>query len=95
MLGILTDRGSEYKGKVANHAYELLQSVAGIIHRPSKGYSPQSTGMYEGFNKRMQEEFFARGMRKKLYISESELARDLDEWLWDYKSERPHSGKYC
>ena len=27
---ILTDRGSEYKGKIANHAYALFLAVEGI-----------------------------------------------------------------
>ena len=95
MLGILTDRGSEYKGRVENHAYELFLSIEGITHTTTKAYSPQSNGMCERFNKTMKEEFFDTAMGKKIYTSLEELQRELDEWLSYYNSERPHSGKYC
>ena len=95
LLRILTDRGSEYKGRVANHAYELFLSIEGIPHTTTKAYSPQTNGMCERFNKPMKQEFFARAMRKKIYTSLAELQRDLDEWLCYYNAERPHSGKYC
>ena len=95
LLRILTDRGSDYKGRVANHAYELYLSVEGLTHTTPKAYCPQTNGMCERFNKPMKQEFFATAMRKKLYTSLAELQRDLDAWLWYYNSERPHSGKYC
>ena len=95
LLRILTDRVSEYKGRVENHAYELFLSVEGIVHRTTKAYSPQTNGMCERFNKTMKQEFFDTAMRKKIYTSLSALQRDLDEWMWYYNSERPHSGKYC
>ena len=95
MLCILPDRGIEYKGKVANHAYELLLSVAGIPYTTTQWYAPQSNGMCERFNKPMKEEFFATAMRKKIYTSLDELQSALDVWLWYYNSERPHRGKYC
>ena len=95
LLRILTDRGSEYKGRVENHAYELFLSVEGIVHTTTKAYSPQTNGMCERFNKTMKQEFFDTAMRKKIYTSLSALQRDLDEWLSYYNSERPHSGKYC
>ena len=95
LLRILTDRGSEYKGKVANHAYKLFLFVEGITHTTTKVYSPQTNGMCEGFNKTMKEEFFETAMRKKLYTSLEELQKDLDDWLLYYNQERVHSGRYC
>jgi hypothetical protein len=40
ILGILTDRGTEYKGKLEHHSYELYLSVEGIEHTLTKAYSP-------------------------------------------------------
>ena len=79
LLRILTDRGSEYKGRVEKHAYELFLSVEGIVHTTTKAYSPQPNGMCERFNKTMKQEFFDTAMRKKLYTSLSALQRDLKE----------------
>ena len=95
LLRILTDRGSEYKGSLENHAYELFLSVEGISHTTTKAYSPQTNGMCERFNKTMKEEFFDTAMRKKLYRSLEELQADLDAWLVYYNEERVHSGRYC
>ena len=95
LLRILTDRGSEYKGSLENHAYELFLSVEGISHTTTKAYCPQTNGMCEGFNKTMKEEFFDTAMRKKLYRSLEELQADLDAWLVYYNEERVDSGRYC
>ena len=95
LLRILTDRGSEYKGSLENHAYELFLSVEGISHTTTKAYCPQTNGMCERFNKTMKEEFFDTAMRKKLYRSLEELQADLDAWLVYYNEERVHSGRYC
>ena len=32
ILRILTDRGSEYKGNIEHHAFELFLSIEGIEH---------------------------------------------------------------
>ena len=69
ILRILRDRGTEYKGKIENHAYQLFLSVAGIEHITTKAYSPQTNGICERFNKTMKEEFFEVAMRKKMYLS--------------------------
>eukprot|EP01132_Coremiostelium_polycephalum_P000109 gene109-145_t len=95
ILRILTDRGTEFKGKVENHSYELYLSVEGIEHTVTKAYSPQTNGICERFHKTMKAEFYDSAMRKKIYTSLEELQRDLDEWLHYYNYQRPHSGKYC
>jgi len=95
ILRILTDRGTEYKGKIEHHAYELFLSIAGIEHTTTKAYSPQTNGICERFNKTMKQEFFEVAMRKKIYNSVDELQQDLDTWLHYYNHERPHSGKFC
>ena len=95
ILRILTDRGTEYKGNIENHAYQLFLSIAGIEHSTNKAYSPQTNGICERFNKTMKQEFFEVAMRKKIYSSLEELQKDLDTWLDYYNNERPHSGKFC
>lgn len=95
ILRILTDRGTEYKGKIENHAYQLYLSISGIEHTTTKAYSPETNGICERFNKTMKQEFFEVAMRKKIYSSVEELQQDLDSWLHYYNHERPHSGKFC
>ena len=94
-LRILTDRGSEYKGKIEHHAYQLFLSIEGIEHTTTKAYSPQTNGMCVRFDKTMKQEFFETAMRKKIYSSIESLQQDLDAWLHHYNYERPHSGRYC
>ncbi len=95
ILRILTDRGTEYKGNIEHHAFELFLSIGGIEHTVTKAYSPQTNGICERFHKTMKNEFYDTAMRKKIYNSLFELQKDLDTWLHYYNNERPHSGKYC
>ena len=39
VLRILTDRGTEYKGKIENNAYQLFLSIEGIEHTTTKAPS--------------------------------------------------------
>jgi len=95
LLRILTDRGSEYKGKYEHHEYELYLTIEGIEHSKTQVRHPQSNGICERLNRTIKEEFYAVAFRKKLYKSLEELQADLDEWLEFYNNQRPHSGKYC
>jgi transposase InsO family protein len=95
LLRILTDRGSEYCGKLENHAYQLFLSIENIDHSKTKAYSPQTNGICERFHKTMKQEFYDCALRKKIYHSLEELQHDADQWLRHYNEERPHSGKYC
>ncbi|HDL1271982.1 TPA: transposase, partial [Mannheimia haemolytica] len=49
MLRILTDRGSEYCGKVENHDYELYLAINDIEHTKTKVKHPQTNGICERF----------------------------------------------
>ncbi len=51
ILRILTDRGTEYKGNIEHHAFELFLSIEGIEHTVTKAYSPKLTGYVRGFIK--------------------------------------------
>lgn len=95
LLRILTDRGSEYKGRPEHHEYELYLNIEGIEHSKTQVKHPQSNGICERLHRTMQEEFYAVAFRKKLYQSLEDLQQDLDEWLDYYNNERPHSGRYC
>jgi transposase InsO family protein len=95
MLRILTDRGTEFKGKPEHHEYELYLQIEGIEHSKTQVRHPQSNGICERLHRTMQEEFYAITFRKKLYDSLEQLQADLDEWMHYYNHERPHSGWYC
>ena len=45
MLRILTDRGTEYCGKVEHHDYELYLALNDIDHTKTKAASPQTNGI--------------------------------------------------
>jgi transposase InsO family protein len=95
LLRILTDRGSEYCGRMEHHEYELYLSVEDIDHSKTKVRSPKSNGICERFHKTILDEFYRVAFRKTLYESLEQLQADVDEWLNYYNKERPHSGKYC
>lgn len=96
LLRMLTDRGTEYNGKVEyGHDYELYLTIEGIDHSRTKVRHPQSNGICERFHRTIQEEFYAITFRKKIYSTLDDLQNDLDEWIKYYNHERPHSGRYC
>lgn len=95
LLRMLTDRGTEFCGKVESHAYELYLGIENVDHTKTKARHPQTNGICERFHKTIQDEFYAIAFRKKLYSDLEQLQADLDEWLDHYNRERPHQGKYC
>lgn len=96
LLRMLTDRGTEYNGKVEyGHDYELYLTIEGIEHSRTKVRHPQSNGICERFHRTIQEEFYAIAFRRKIYSTLAELQKDLDEWICYYNQQRPHSGRYC
>ena len=95
LLRVLTDRGTEFKGKPEHHEYELYLSLEGIDHTKTQVRHPQTNGICERLHRTMQEEFYAITFRKKLYDNLELLQKDLDNWLEYYNNERPHSGRYC
>lgn len=95
LLRILTDRGTEYCGKVSEHAYQLFIAVEDIDHSKTKARSPQTNGICERFHRTMKQEFYDIAFRKKIYRTLEELQTDVDAWLDKYNNLRPHSGRYC
>ena len=95
MLRILTDRGTEYCGKVEQHDYELYLAINDIDHTKTKARHPQTNGICERFHKTILNEFYQVTFRKKLYDSLDMLQKDLDEWMNYYNNVRTHQGKMC
>jgi transposase InsO family protein len=67
LLRILTDRGTEFKGKPELHEYELYLNLEGIEHSKTQVRQPQSNGICECLHRTIQEGFYAIDFRKKLY----------------------------
>lgn len=95
LLRVLTDRGTEYCGKVEEHAYQLFLAVENIDHSKTKARSPQTNGICERLHKTMKHEFYDIAFRKKIYTSLEELQCDVNDWLKEYNEFRPHSGARC
>ena len=95
LLRILTDRGTEYKGKREHHEYELYLDIENIEHSKIQVRSPQSNGICERLHRTMQDKFYAVAFRRKVYASLEQLQHYLYECLDYYNNERPHSGRYC
>lgn len=95
VLRILTDRGTEYCGKVEQHDYQLYLAINDIEHTRTKARHPQTNGICERFHKTILQEFYQVTFRKKLYSSLDELQKDLDDWLESYNNDRTHQGKMC
>ena len=95
LLRVLTDRGTEFKGKPEHHEYELYLQIEGIEHSKTQVRHPQTNGICERLHRTIQEEFYAVAFRKKLYSTLEEMQLDLDEWMKYYNQDRAHSGRYC
>lgn len=95
LLRILTDRGTEYKGRPDKHEFELYLQLEGIEHSKTQVKRPQSNGICERFHRTIQEEFYSSAFRSKLYNNLMELQLDLEQYIKHYNEERPHSGRYC
>lgn len=95
LLRMLTDRGTEYCGRIEQHDYQLYLAVNDIDHTKTKAMSPQTNGICERFHKTILNEFYQVTFRKKLYDSLDGLQADLDEWVNYYSNDRTHQGKMC
>jgi len=51
LLRMLTDRGTEYCGKVENHPFQLYLDLEDIDHTRTKAKSPQTNGICERFHR--------------------------------------------
>jgi transposase InsO family protein len=95
VLRILTDRGTEFCGRLEQHDYQLYLAMNDIEHTRTKAASPQTNGICERFHKTILQEFYQVAFRKKIYGSIEALQADLDVWLEEYNYRRTHQGKMC
>jgi transposase InsO family protein len=80
---VLSDNGSCYRAK--DFTAELV--AAGIKHKFTRPYRPQTNGKVERFNRTLQNEWaYARA-----YRSEAARTRALDTWLHMYNHHRHHT----
>lgn len=95
LLRVLTDRGTEFCGKVEQHEYQLYLAVNDIDHTRTKAQSPQTNGICERFHKTILNEFYQVAFRKKIYTTLESIQEDLDAWIESYNHDRTHQGKMC
>ena len=92
---VLTDRGTEYCGAADRHPYELYLAIENIDHSRTKTKHPQTNGICERFNKTVLNEFYRVVFRKRCYAVLETLQADLDAFLVEYNTTRPHQGRWC
>jgi len=90
---ILSDNGREFCGRPDRHPYELFLQLEGIEHRTTKVRRPQSNGFVERLHRTLLDEHFRIMGRKKWYESVEAMQKDLDEYLTQYNTKRPHQGR--
>lgn len=95
VLRILTDRGTEYCGRLENHPYQLFLHLNDIDHTKTKARHPQTNGCTERLNQIIQDDFYSVAFRKKLYSTLEEIQTDLDEYMNIYNTDRTNQGKNC
>jgi transposase InsO family protein len=95
LLRLLTDRGTEYCGKVENHPFQLYLDLEDIDHTRTKAKSPQINRICERFHRTIQDEFYSIIFRKKVFTNIEDLQTELDQWIHWYNTERTYSGKHC
>ena len=95
LLRILTDRGTEYCGRIETHPYQLFLHLNEVEHSRTKVRHPQTNGSTERLNQIIQNEFYKVAFRKKIYTSTEEIQVDLDIFMATYNNERTNQGKHC
>lgn len=90
---ILSDNGREFCGRPERHPYELFLQLEGIEHRKTQVRRPQSNGFVERFHRTLLEEHFRIQGRTKWYETLEEMQKDLEAYLVQYNTKRPHRGR--
>jgi transposase InsO family protein len=95
ILRVLTDRGTEFCGRLDKHPYQLYLQLHEVEHTRTKARHPQTNGICERFHKTILDEFYKTVFRKKIFNNLDDLQTDLDQWMEFYNRERTHQGKRC
>jgi transposase InsO family protein len=87
---ILTDNGKVFTGRFGPQPVEVLFDRIcrenGISHRHTAVRSPTTTGKIERFHQSLRKEFLA----DRTFASIDEAQAELDAWVGDYNTVRPH-----
>jgi len=87
---ILTDNGkvftARFSYKPAEVLFDKICRENGITHRLTAPRSPTTTGKIERFHRTLRTEFLAG----QIFPSLSVAQKELDTWVHDYNTERPH-----
>ena len=74
---------------------EMRSVPPDIEHSRTKTKHPQTNGICERFNKTLLTEFYRVAFRKRFYGSLEGLQMDLDRFVEEYNTQRPHQGRWC
>ncbi len=89
---ILTDNGKVFTARFGLRPSEVLFDKLcrenGITHRLTAPASPTTTGKIERFHRTLRQEFLGGQIFSTLKVAQKEL----DAWVRDYNTERPHQG---
>jgi transposase InsO family protein len=87
---ILTDNGKVFTNRFGLTPTEVLFDKIcrenGIKHRLTKPASPTTTGKVERFHRTLRQEFLTGRVFSSLAVAQKEL----DAWVVDYNTKRPH-----
>lgn len=83
VTAVMTDNGSCYRSRVFAGALG-----AGVTHRRTRPYRPQTNGKVERFNRTLAAEW----AYASTYRSDEARAATYDTWLHHYNHHRPHTG---
>jgi hypothetical protein len=87
---VLTDNGKVFTNRFGRNETEVLFDKIcrenGITHRLTQPRSPTTTGKIERFHRSLRREF----LTGKIFSSLDQAQGELDEWINDYNTERPH-----
>ena len=82
MERVLTDNGSCYRSR----EFARVLADAGVAHRRTRPYRPQTNGKVERFNLTLKWEWaYARP-----YETNASRTAELERWLHHYNYHRPH-----
>ena len=88
---VLTDNGKVFTGRFASRPVEVLFDRIcrenGINHLLTAPRSPTTTGKIERFHRTLRVEF----LHGRVFADLAGAQAELDAWITDYNTERPHS----
>jgi transposase InsO family protein len=89
---VLTDNGKVFTGRFGIKDTEVLFDRIcrenAITHRLTAPYSPTTTGKIERFHRALRTEF----LTGRVFASQAAAQAELDAWVVDYNTNRPHQG---